>query len=67
MNSNNNRCEYCESDQYFSKTLLSSYNDELALFVDAINKRLSVFKDGELVTSFAVNYCPMCNRKFLFK
>lgn len=63
MNSNNNRCEYCESDQYFSKTLLPSYNDELALFVDAINKRLSVFKDGELVTSFAVNYCPMCNRE----
>lgn len=64
MNNNNNRCEYCEGDHYFNQTLLPSENKELDLFVDALNKRLSVFKDDELVTSFRVNYCPMCNRKF---
>ena len=60
---NNARCEYCEGNHYFNNTLLPSYDDDLALFVDALNKRLSVFKDGELLTSFHVNYCPMCNRE----
>lgn len=60
----NKLCAYCNEDSEGYVKPLPQSNSELDLMVNSDCKRLEAFNEnGELVTTFQVNYCPMCNHK----
>ena len=60
----NKLCAYCNPDFEGYVKPLPQNSLELDLMVNSECKRLEAFNEnGELVSTFKVNYCPMCNHK----
>ncbi len=63
MNISQDDCPYCHHYGEIVKHVNSSRYDDYKNFIEVSPAHLELYRTNEFITSFQVNFCPMCGRR----